>query len=234
MLFSCTQDESINDKESIMQPNNWEIIILKPTSVFLTFLKSQLPDVELPKLRFLQIDRTAYVIAKQQDDEETLNEIERHFITMFRHEISRCIGIEYAQDITASFLDFLCCFKFEMHSRVLWLEPTVAEGRQLICVKPRSILLKWMRKTAEGQNELTTALKGISLAQITENATVIVKNFTALSDVKPFVKDFYPLMFEAEMSRMQNNAEDWPTIDSYQVFSHYFTVEAHTQLLHLY
>src|SRR3989442_28531 len=123
-----------------MQQSSREIVILKPTSVFLSFLAAQGPEVELPSLALLQADTTAYTIAKQDGEEETLDEIERHFSVMFRHEINRWLGGKASNSMEGSFLDFLCCFKFEMHSQVVVMEPSVENGRALLCIKPRSVL----------------------------------------------------------------------------------------------
>lgn len=216
-----------------MQQSQWEVIILKPTAVFLSFLASQLPRANLPDLRLLQTDNTAYVIAKQKDDEETLNEIERHFSRMFRHEICRWLGDEARNEIEGSFLDFLCCFKFELHSQIVLMEDSFENGKQLVRIKPRSVLLKWMKTAVEDQPDLTTVLENVSLTRLAENATVLVKNFTSLSDIKPFLKQYYQILFEVEMLRMCDNEEQWPMVDSYQTFSRYFTVDVHTQLIHL-
>lgn len=216
-----------------MKQSQWEIIILKPTAVFLSFLASQLPHANLPDLRLLQTDNTAYAIAKQKDDEETLNEIERHFAFMFRHEICRWLGDEARNEIEGSFLDFLCCFKFELHSQIVLMEDTFDSGKQLIRIKPRSVLLKWMKTAVEDQPELTTVLENVSLSRLAENATVLVKNFKTLTDIKPFLKQYYQVLFEAEMLRMCDNDEQWPLVDSWQTFSRYFTVDVHTQLIHL-
>ena len=128
-----------------MQQSQWEAVILKPTSVFLSFLAAQLPQVDLPDLKILQTNNTAYLMRKQASDEETLNEIERHFATMFRHEICRWLGEDARNEIEGSFLDFLCCFKFELHSHIVLLENSFEAGQQLIRIKPRSVLLKWIK-----------------------------------------------------------------------------------------
>ncbi|KTC78067.1 hypothetical protein [Legionella brunensis] len=216
-----------------MQPSRWEIIILKPTPVFLSFLASQLPEIELPELRLLQTDNTAYVIEKQQNDEETLNEIERHFTTMFRHEICRWLGENARNEIEGSFLDFLCCFKFELHSHIALMEPLMEDGKQLLRVRPRSVLLKWMKAAVEEQSDLISVLERVNLSHLAENATVVVKNFSKLTQIKPFLQHHYEPIFEAEMMRMCNNVEEWPLVDSYQAFSHYFAIDIHTQLIHL-
>ncbi|WP_347252339.1 hypothetical protein [Legionella sp.] len=216
-----------------MQPSQWEIIILKPTRVFLSFLASQLPDIELPELRLLQVDNTAYVIHRHDNDEDTLNEIENHFPTMFRHEIRRWLGEKANNTIEGTFLDFLCCFKFELHSHIVLMESSLSQGRQLLRVKPRSVLLKWLKSAVEENAEFAEVLDRISLSHLAENATVVVKNFSNLMDIEPFLSHYYPLIFEAEMSRMCDRAEEWPLVDSYQAFKRYFSIETHTQLIHL-
>jgi len=216
-----------------MRSSESEVIVLKPTKVFQSFLASQLPDIDLPDLRLLQTDNTAYVIAKQSDDEETLNEIERHFPTMFRHEICRWLGEDARNEIEGSFLDFLCCFKFELHSQMVILEDSLAHGHQMLRIKPRSVLLKWMKSTVEDDSELSNIMERVNVTHLAENATVIVKNFQSLAEVKPFLKQCYEPIFEAEMLRMCEDPAQWPEVDSYQAFSRYFAVDIHTQLIHL-
>lgn len=216
-----------------MQPSQWEVVILKPTKVFLSFLASQVGEENLPDYKLLQADKTAYVIHKQESDEATLDEIESHFVTMFRHEIQRWLGKEACNEIEGSFLDFLCCFKFELHSQIVLMEPSIGEGKQLIRIKPRSVLLKWMQEAVEGDAELSDVLEKVELSHLAENATVVIKNFSDLKDVKPFLKYYYMPVFETEMNRMCDNPEQWPAMDSFEKFNRYFAVEIHTQLIHL-
>ena len=216
-----------------MQQSQWEAVILKPTSVFLSFLAAQLPQVDLPDLKILQTNNTAYLMRKQASDEETLNEIERHFATMFRHEICRWLGEDARNEIEGSFLDFLCCFKFELHSHIVLLENSFEAGQQLIRIKPRSVLLKWIKSVVEEDDDLIAVLNKINLADLAENATVIVKNFQKLTEIKAFLKQYFPLIYEAEMLRMCDRGEQWPYVDSYESFCRYFAVDIHTQLVHL-
>ncbi|WP_133130058.1 hypothetical protein [Legionella yabuuchiae] len=216
-----------------MQQSQWEVVILKPTSVFRSFLAAQLPGVEIPDLSLLQTDTTAYTLPKHDDEEEMLDEIEKHFPAMFRHEISRWLGDDARNDIEGSFLDFLCCFKFELHSQIVLMEPSLQDGHQLVCIKPRAVLLKWMKSAVQQQTDLTTILNTVNLTQISENATVVIKNFNQLTEVKPFIKHYYQPMYKAEMHRMCDETEIWPEVKNYQDFSRYFAVELHTQLVHL-
>lgn len=218
----------------MMQQSEREVVILKPTKVFLSFLASQLPEMELPSLELLQTDATAYTITRHDTEEATLDEIEKHFPTMFHHELSRWLGEDVQNEIEGSFLDFLCCFKFELHSQIVLMENRIAEGKQLLRLKPRSVLLKWMKLTAEElDEELASALKFSNLAQLSENATVVVKNFEELTDAKPFVRQYFKPIFQAEMLRMCEQNEHWPQISSYQDFSRYFAIELHSKLIHL-
>ncbi|MFC3907767.1 hypothetical protein ACFORL_01560 [Legionella dresdenensis] len=216
-----------------MQPHEWEIIILKPTRAFITFLASQLPEVKIPSLKQLQIDNTAYAIKKQVNDEETLNEIERHFAFMFKNEIHRAVGKNAYNRIEGSFLDFLCCFKFELHSHVAVLEQSFNQGKQLLRIKPRSVLLKRIRAAVEEQASIDSVLEKIDVSHLADNATVIIKNFDQIAAIDEFVQAHYQPLYEAEMARMCDKAEFWPKLDSYQAFNQYFTVEIHTQLIHL-
>lgn len=216
-----------------MKQSQWEIVILRPTAVFRSFLASQLPESDLPDVRTLQTDTTAYIIPKHEDEEATLDEIEHHFPNMFRHEISRWLGENARNEIEASFLDFLCCFKFEFHSQIVLMEPTIQDGKQLICIKPKTVLLKWMKSTVEQDEELTTVLNQVNLSQIAENATVVLKNFDNLADIKPFIQQYYYPIYKTEMLRMCDSSSQWPKVESYQDFQRYFAVEIHSQLIHL-
>lgn len=216
-----------------MQQSQSEIIILRPTSVFLAFLAAQIPENELPSLQLLQTDNTAYVIPKCSSDEATLLEIEKHFPRMFRHEISRWLGTDARNSIETSFLDFLCCFKFEMHSHIILLESEIKAGKQVLVFKPRTVLLQWMKSAVAEQEELTNVMERVNLSNLAENATVMVKNFQQLKDIKTFLTEHYHPIFDTAMSRMCSHADKWPKIHSYQSFCQYFSVEIHTQLIHL-
>ena len=215
-----------------MDRSQWEIIILKPTSVFLSFLAAQHPDVVIPEQSLAETDNTAYVIRRQPSEEATLDEIERHFPLMFRHEITRWLGANVRSDIESSFLDFLCCFKFELHSQVVLMESSMHQGKQLLCVKPRAVLLKWLRASIE-DDEMTSILERVNLSHLVENATVVIKNFQELTEVKPFIEQYYRPIFRAEMLRMCDKEEQWPIVNTVQAFTRYFSVEIHTQLIHL-
>ncbi|MCX7114421.1 MAG: hypothetical protein NTW08_00675 [Gammaproteobacteria bacterium] len=217
-----------------MQPNQWEIIVLKPSPAFLSFIGSQLPELTLPEYRLLQTDNTGYVLQQQGSDEELLDEIERQYPKIFKYEIERWFGLHIEQDIKASFLDFLCCFKFDLHSHILLMEPTVVDARQMISVKPRSVLTKWVRsrllECTESDDEVLTQ---VDMSQWGQDATVIVKNLDQVFDLKPFLRHYYNEIYEAEVCRIGEEGIEWPVIDSYQMFCRYFAVELHTQLVHL-
>ncbi len=230
-LYRCTQHEFI--KEHIMPQNESDVIILKPTSAFLTFLGAQFPDLEVPDKAAVHRDTTAYTLKKQDTDLLMLDEIERHFPQMFRHEVRRILGDNIPHDLDVSFLDFLCCFKFELHSQVVLMESEVDLGQHVLCVKPRSLLLNRMKTYASDSSELTAVLEKINLNQLTDNATVVIKNFSKWPDVQPFVNHYYRALFKAEMFRLSDYTEQWPDVDSCQEFNRYFSVELHTQLVHL-
>ncbi len=215
-----------------MEQSQWEVIILKPTSLFLSFLAAQNPDLDLPNFSLLQTDNTAYVIHKQFNEEAMVDEIERHYPLMFKHEISRWLGEDAVKEFEASFLDFLCCFKFETHSQIVLMEPDITDGGQLLCIKPRSVLLKWVKSVVE-EEELSDILDRVSISNLVENSTVVVKNFKTLEEIKPFIEQHYKPIFKAEMSRMCEQQSQWPEINDFKSFSRYFTIHIHTHLIHL-
>lgn len=216
-----------------MRQKPYEIIVLKPTAVFLSFLSAQLPDTKLPDLRLLQIDNTAYVLPKHNSDEATVEEIEKHFSRMFRHEICRWLGDKARHVIETNFLDFLCCFKFELHNHIILMEPSIDVGHQLLLFKPRLALLNWLKSVAEGQEDLVGVIERVELSHLEENASVIVKNFPNLTDIKPFIRHYYHPIFSTVMKRITTQSEQWPLINTFQDFNEYFAVEIHTQLVHL-
>ena len=216
-----------------MSQKESDVIILKPTSAFLSFLSAHFPDLEVPDKAAVHRDTTAYTLQKQTTDDLMLDEIERHYPQMFKHEVRRVLGDNVPHDIEVSFLDFLCCFKFELHSQVVLMEPEVDLGQHVLCVKPRSLLLTRMKSYASGGGDLAGVLDKINLNQLTDNATVVIKNFAKWPDVQPFVNHYYRALFKAEMFRLSDYAEKWPEVDSCQEFNRYFSVELHTQLVHL-
>lgn len=216
-----------------MHQGSIEIVVLRPTTVFLAFLASQLPEKDLPSFNTLQTDSTAYVIKKYESVGETVDEIEKNFSTMFRHEICRWLGDSARNEIENSFLDFLCCFKFELHSHIILMEPAIEDGKQLIIIKPRPLLLEWIKKEARNEEESEELVQQISLCHLTENATVLVKKFSDLKEIKVFIKQYYKPIFETAMSRISNQGNRWPMVNSFQSFSQYFAIEIHTQLIQL-
>jgi hypothetical protein len=216
-----------------MHQDKREVFILKPTAAFLVFLSNQAPGLPLPTLKSLQKNCTAYIINRQEDDEATLNEIERHFVSIFKHEITRCLGADVAQDLHASFLDFLCCFKFELHTHLLIEENSQSEKQYALRVKPRSVMLGWVREVLEDCSDTVLTVDRISLSHLTDNATVVIKSFQSEAEVAPFLEKHYQTIFKAEMSRIHENKEDWPSIYSYEDFKNYFSTYLHTQLISL-
>lgn len=104
-----------------MQESAQEIIVLKPTKRFLSFLLNQRSDVEWLDLQSFQKNTTAYTLPRHQTDEALLNEIEKHFPEMFQHEVARWLGEDASLKVKSSFFDFLCFFKFELHTQMVCL-----------------------------------------------------------------------------------------------------------------
>ena len=68
-------------------------------------------------------------------------------------------------------------------------------------------------------------MEKVNLSQLAENATVLVKNFPSIKDIKPFLELYYKPIFETAMSRMSNQSGQWPVVNSFKSFSQYFEVE---------
>jgi len=111
------------------------------------------------------------------------------------------------------------------------MEESMGQGKQLLRVKPRSILLNWMRETVEDSSELVGILDKVNLQQMSENGSVVIKNFPSLENIKPFLEKNYRTIFEAEMSRMSDDPASWPTVNDFATFSRYFSIDIHTQLI---
>ncbi|MDP3561294.1 MAG: hypothetical protein Q8R83_03845 [Legionellaceae bacterium] len=217
-----------------MPQNESSILILKPTPHFISLIASQIPEAELPEFDLLQTDNTAYSIRKCETEEAVLDEIEHFFPLMFEHESSRLIGEKLSGRISGTFLDFLCCFKFELHTEVMLLESCIDNGHQVLCVKPRSVVLNWLKTPQEDQINISDLLEDtIDMSHFTENTTVLVKNFDNLSQITPFIKHNYQPIVQAEMVRLSDEAEYCPVVNSFKIFSRYFDVEMHSHLVHL-
>lgn len=212
---------------------NKEVIILKPVLAFHKFLCLNFSEESVPELKKIQQNCTAYVIDKKQNDEETLDEIERHFVFMFRHEILKVMGKNLDTDVEATFLDFLCCFKFELHSQVVLLEDSLSDAKSFIRVKPRSFLFKWMKESVPQDSGFSAVLEHVNLSKLSEDATLIIRNFKNMTEVKRFLKQCYSIVFEAEMLRLADTSEQWPQISSYSEFCRYFSVDYYRELISL-
>ena len=216
-----------------MHQGQSEVVVLRPTAAFISFLASALPDIELPSLDLLQTDNTAYVIQKNHSEEGTLAELEKHYLTMFQHEMVRAVGKKAPNKIASSFFDFLCCFKFELHSDIVLMEPSIEEGQQLLVFKPRSVLIKWIKSTMEDQEDLADIMARVHLSNLVENTTVVVKNFSDMKKITPFLNEYYKPIFETLMSHMSGQRDHWPVVHSFQAFHQYFSIEIHSQLVYL-
>ncbi|RUR11968.1 hypothetical protein [Legionella sp. km772] len=208
-----------------------EVVVLRPTIVFFSFLASQLGEDNLPSFKSLQTDNTAYLLKKGATQDDTLNELEQHFRKMFRHEICRWLGKDARNQIEKSFLDFLCCFKLEFHSHLIVLESSLKNAHNMLQLRPRAKLLQWLNKAVENEPELSEVMEQVNLSHLTENASVIIKNFNNLNEIKPFLERYYESIFSTAMSRITNDSQQWPKILSYQEFTRYFSIEIHTQLI---
>ena len=116
-----------------MQRNGYEIIVLKPTHVFRSFLSVLQPNIDWPSLdRFLK-DTTAYTLKKSHTNDALLKQIEYHYQEMLHHEVTKWVGEEVRERIRISFFDFLRFFKFEIHTQVMLMESATRFDRFYEC-----------------------------------------------------------------------------------------------------
>lgn len=208
-----------------------EIVVLRPTAVFLAFLTSQLPEEYVPSFKSLQIDNTAYLINKHSTREGTLFELERLYPKMFRYEISRWLGNKARNDVENNFLDFSCCFKLEFHSHLIFLDSSCNFGSQVLQLKPRAQLLQWLRQIAQRHDDLIEIINRVNLSHLTENSSLVVKRFDDLGEMKLFVRENYKSLFGKAMRRMSSDRILWPKIHSFEEFNRYFAIRIHTHLI---
>ncbi|HVT62323.1 MAG TPA: hypothetical protein VHD33_02400 [Legionellaceae bacterium] len=208
------------------------IIVLKPTSFFNSFIGEQLSDFDYPKEDESEADHTAYVIPSCDSDDVLLEHLERLFPYMFRYEVARRLGKALVSRIKADFLDFLYCFKFEVHSQTVLSESSIEDCQQLVCVKPKVVDLQGWPPATEEQIEVKDLLQTLNAPPV--SASVLVKRFDRLSDLKPLLQRYCRPIFKKSglMKKAAQNLQ-WSTMTSLQMFHRYFAIEVHTQLVHL-
>lgn len=209
------------------------IIVLKPTSFFTSFVTEQLPDFDCPNDEDLEADYTAYTLPACENDDALLEQLERLFPFMFRHEVSRRLGKHIASGMKADFLDFLCCFKFEVHSETVLMASSLQDCQQLVCVKPRFVDLKWLPEADSDHIEVRGLLDALHTSQPSQTASLLVRKFDRFADLKPLVQRYCRPLLQQDLMKKAAQLIQWPTASSMQMFHRYFAVEVHTQLVHL-
>lgn len=204
------------------------IIILKPTSFFMSFVAEQLPDFDRPE-KDTDTDNTAYTLPACDTDEEMLDQLERLFPYMFRYEVTRLLGQKLAAQIKADFLDFLYCFKFEVYTQPEVMETLMEDCRQLVCVTPKLVSFT----SNNGPIDMDGLLQTLDVSRTVNVATALVKNFDRLSDLKPLLQRYCKPMLQVDKMRKAAQTIQWPTLHSWQMFHRYFSIKVHTQLVHL-
>ena len=207
-------------------PHNQSCIILKPTPFFVSFITEQLPDFE--ELR--QLDHTAYTIPICDSDEALFEHLERLYPYMFRYEVTRLFGKALADKLSADFLDFLCCFKFDVHKQPLMVGTSLKDCRQLVCVKPRTIAFEWA--PSEDPIVVNDLMKTHDLFASINTTTVLVKHVDNL-DIKQLLNCYCRPLLQANVMKKPAQVIQWPTSQSWRLFDRYLAVEVHTQLVHL-
>lgn len=214
-----------------MPQNELSILILKPTENFMGLINSQYPNLDLPHLAFTKKDGTAYSIPKCEDNESVLEALESFYPLIFQHEFNRVVGQSFLQPVIGSFFDFLCCFKFELHTDVMMMDSHDEDGDQVLCVKPRSVVLSCVSPSVSRAS--ADVNENIQWSHFTENTTALVKHFHDKSELIPFLRHHYRPIFREEMRRLSDDAQYCPVVNSFKMFSRYFDVELHSHVVHL-
>lgn len=94
------------------------VLVLKPQVNLLTFIHSQLPDLDWKVVANTNSESTAYHIGDPEDDDELWSALENNYAKIFEQELIKLIGIESSRKLQLSLIDFLSCFKFEWHNDV--------------------------------------------------------------------------------------------------------------------
>lgn len=215
-----------------MSHNQSCIIILKPTSFFLSFVTEQLPDFEQVEESEASLDNTAYTIPSYSNDEALLEDLERLYPHMFRHEVTRLFGKDVAAKINADFLDFMCCFKFEVHEKPLLMASSIESCRRLVCLKPREISFDWMQTKGDDFIKVKGVVQNLDIFRSFPAATVLVRTLDKL-DFKPLLQRYCKPLIKADLMKKAIQKIQWPTLQSWQMFNRYFAIEIHTQVVHL-
>ena len=149
---------------------------------------------------------------------------------MFRYEVTRLFGKALADKLSADFLDFLCCFKFDVHKQPLMVGTSLKDCRQLVCVKPRTIAFEWA--PSEDPIVVNDLMKTHDLFALINTTTVLVKHVDNL-DIKQLLNCYCRPLLQANVMKKPAQVIQWPTSQSWRLFDRYLAVEVHTQLVHL-
>ena len=94
------------------------VLVVKPQVNLLTFIHSQLPDLDWKAVANTNAESTAYHIGDPEDNDGLWSALEEHYAQIFEQELIKLIGVESSRKLQLSFIDFLSCFKFEWHEDV--------------------------------------------------------------------------------------------------------------------
>ncbi len=212
-----------------MAPSLSSIIIFKPTSFFLHLLNLYAQTSEPISLNLLQVDCAGYVFPNYEEDEQMIADIKQHASQIFTNEMRRWLGHHAITPTLPSFLDFCCCFEFKRHAHLVLMEPTIAKGKALIHLKPTWAIYTWI-KSLLPQEHLPASC---NLTQLSENSTLVIKNFIDLAHLQAFLRKYYKVLAQAEFARMTQDKHLWPSIHTLSDFWHFFSIDIHTYLVHL-
>lgn len=203
--------------------NRFQLLALRPSSVFYAYLYRQLGKEIVPKRELLDVDLTLVKLPLVQDHQSLVRMIEQHSAWLFTHELKRWLGPSVKDPIVNSFADFSLCFEFELHSHVA-LHGSMNQSQMGLGVKPNQACLQWLKKHQSYQSV------NLDLARLQENHSIVLLSQNTLSDLPSHCQAHYGDYVELERKRLGLSGEHFKQAFSEQPF---FTFSIHQQLLSL-
>lgn len=220
-----------------------ELMILRPTRGFADLLNAVLlASGNEKKVSFdlLKTDATVYIVPHYDSPKEAADALYKRYQTMFEHEFLRWF-FSFNKSILKklSFFDFYVCFNFDYHMHILNLmEPKktdhliLSANNCVLTLKPKPALKIWMEQALKNEQDIFL-LKKLSLDQIAENATSVVKDFQNLSEIQQFLKNNAQTILEFELARMCSKKKLWPAKRDWEQLKKFFEFEIHTNLVNM-
>lgn len=208
------------------------ILILKPTVKFISFIQLNLPNLDWTSLEDLKFETTAYVVRDIQNDDDLLIELERMYLLIFNTEISKILGKKLAKKINCSFFDFLNCFKFEIHKKAALTNLITNDRQQVASIKPKSVSINV--PIIAGKTNLMDICEALEQVNLASKQQIIVKGFNQVEELFDFIKRYYKFIFNFKFNICSSDiANKFNIFSDLKLLRRYLKVEMHSDSLHV-